>query len=91
MPLSRLQKAAWQYFAGLEERYRRGILLGHIISQEGMTIDSRKIEAIQKAPQPQNLKELNLQFLKSPPIRTKNKENRTAHYLNATKKTPQKS
>jgi hypothetical protein len=36
---------------------------------------------------PQNLKELNLQFLKSPPIRTKNKGNRTAHYLNSTKNT----
>ena len=37
---------------------KRGILLGHVVSAEGMAIDSRKIEAIQKAPQPQNLKEV---------------------------------
>ena len=29
---------------------KRGVLLGHVISEEGMAIDSRKIEAIQKAP-----------------------------------------
>ena len=35
---------------------QRGKLLGHIISQEGMSIDSDKISAIQKATAPDNLK-----------------------------------
>lgn len=37
---------------------RRGILLGHIISEEGMQVDPRKVEVIQKAKAPANLKEL---------------------------------
>ena len=37
---------------------RRGVLLGHIISEEGMQVDPRKVEAIEKAKPPANLKEL---------------------------------
>ena len=38
--------------------FKRGVLLGHIISEEGMQVDPRKVEAIQKAKPPANLKEL---------------------------------
>ena len=37
---------------------RRGKLLGHIISAEGMLVDSDKIRAVQEAKFPKNLKEL---------------------------------
>ena len=37
---------------------RRGVLLGHIIFEEGMQIDPAKAEAIEKAKPPTNLKEL---------------------------------
>ena len=37
---------------------RRGVLLGHIISEEGMQVDPRKVEVIQNAKPPSNLKEL---------------------------------
>ena len=37
---------------------RRGVLLGHIISEEGMQVDPGKVEAIEKAKPPTNLKEL---------------------------------
>ena len=37
---------------------KRGVLLGHIISEEGMQVDPRKVEVIQKAKSPKNLKEL---------------------------------
>lgn len=37
---------------------RRGILLGHIISEEGMQVDPRKVEVIQNAKSPKNIKEL---------------------------------
>ena len=37
---------------------RSGILLGNVISEEGMQVDHRKIEAIKSAKAPANLKEL---------------------------------
>ena len=37
---------------------RRGVLLGHIILEEGMQVDPRKVESIEKAKPPTNLKEL---------------------------------
>ena len=37
---------------------RRGILLGHVISEEGMQVDPQKMEAIQKAKAPTNVKEV---------------------------------
>ena len=37
---------------------KRGKLLGHIISSEGLSIDSDKIEVIQKAVVPRNVTEL---------------------------------
>ena len=37
---------------------RSGILLGNVISEEGMHVDPRKIEAIKSAKAPTNLKEL---------------------------------
>ena len=41
---------------------RRGKLLGHIISAEGMLVDFDKIRAVHKAQPPKNLKEL-MRFL----------------------------
>ena len=37
---------------------RSGILLGNVISEEGMQVDPRKVEAIKSAKAPNNLKEL---------------------------------
>ena len=37
---------------------KRGVLLGHIISEEGMQVDPRKVEVIQTAKPPSNVKEL---------------------------------
>ena len=37
---------------------KRGILLAHIISKEGMQVDPRNIAAIQKAKAPKNSKDL---------------------------------
>ena len=37
---------------------KRGKLLGHIISQDGMSIDKDKISAIQKAQAPENVKDI---------------------------------
>lgn len=39
---------------------KRGILLGHIISKEGMQVDPRKVATNQKAKAPANLKELSI-------------------------------
>ena len=36
---------------------QRGVLLGHILSEEGIQVDPRKIQTIIKAKQPVNLKE----------------------------------
>ena len=38
----------------------RGILLGYVISKEGLAIDPKKVEAIQKVAVPKNLKELGI-------------------------------
>jgi len=37
---------------------RSGVLLGHIVSKEGLAVDPRKVEAIRKLRAPTNIKEL---------------------------------
>lgn len=37
---------------------KKGILLGYVLSEEGLAIDPKKVEAIQKVPVPKHLKEL---------------------------------
>ncbi|MCO5573097.1 hypothetical protein L7F22_026862 [Adiantum nelumboides] len=37
---------------------RSGVLLGHVVSQDGMSIDAKKIEVIQSTQAPTNIKEL---------------------------------
>ena len=37
---------------------KRGVLLGHIISKEGMSIDPRKFIVIHKAEEPKTLKQI---------------------------------
>lgn len=36
---------------------RRGVLLGYVISEEGMPIDAKKIKVMQTTKKPANLKE----------------------------------